>query len=282
MIAHFFDIDSLISIDNNVWIVSKSEPSIPIIKVSQSEFNLIKKGIYKKYNSHLNINGTKYWLPENLLSQIKIKCKKHKYDITNLSFSMQEFINKDIIENLDYQILNRHFQHLKNKTDDIYVICSKKSKKSYEPIIDKLEKELSDYGLYVKNYYFVSETFYNRNNDEVAHKKVRLLLQHLIGLKTDGDKFISEELKKYDTIYYYDDDIKSLALAQDSNNLFYHLLDNSEDFVKQEIKNIIKSSDNSMIVRRITHNKVNIFHDTQVNIEFSHIKKTFESFKYKF
>lgn len=281
MVAHFFDIRTLIRIENNIWIISKDNPSIPIIKISQSEFNLIRKGVYKKYNSPLDINGTKYWLPENLLNELKVKCKNHNSDISNLSFSMQEFINKEVIKNLDYTILYNHFQHLKNKTDDIYVICSKRSKKSYEPIIDKLEESISEIGLKVKKFYFISETFYNRNEDDIAHKKVRLLLQHLMGLKTDGDKFTEENIKNYNLIYYYDDNNKSLNLAQNSNNLFHYLLHNSSDFIKSEIKNIIKKSDKSILVRRVTHNMVNLFDDKEISIEFSHIKKTFENFNFK-
>lgn len=280
MIAHFFDIDTLIRVDNSVWIVSKSKPSIPIVKITKSEFNLIKKGIYRKFNSSLDINGTSYWFPENLLNELKIKSKKQNFDISNLSFSMQEFTNKEIIENLDYQIIVEHFQHLKNKVDDIYVICSKMSKNSYEPIVSKLEKELEDIGLKIKKFYFLSETFYNRKEDDIAHKKVRLLLQHLMGLKTDGDKFTDEEVSKYDLIYYYDDEPKVISLAQNSNSLFSILLDNSEQFIKDIIKNIVKSKDNSIIVRTVTHNKINLFNDKEVLIEFSHIKKTFESFSY--
>lgn len=280
MIAHFFDIDTLIRVDNSVWIVSKSKPSIPIVKITQSEFNLIKKGVYRKFNTSLDINGVSYWLPENLLNELKIKSKKHNFDISNLSFSMQEFTNKDVIENLDYQIMTNHFQHLKNKVDDIYVICSKRSKSSYEPIISKLEKELEDIGLKIKKFYFLSETFYNRKDDDIAHKKVRLLLQHLMGLKTDGDKFTDQEVSKYDLIYYYDDEPKSISMAHNSNNLFSILLDNSEDSIKDIIKNIVKSTDNSIIVRTVTHNKINLFNDKEVLIEFSHIKKTFESFSF--
>ena len=71
-------------------------------------------------------------------------------------------------------------------------------------------------------------------------------------------------------------------MAQDSNNLFSHLLNNSSDDVKDIIRNIIKSADNTIIVRRITHNRVNLFDDKEINIQFSHIKKTFESFNYRF
>lgn len=276
--AHFFDIDTLISVESNIWVISKDNPSTPIIKISQSEFNLIKKGVYKKHNSQLEMGGNNFWLPKNLMDKIKIRCKKHKCDITNLAFSMQEFINKEVIKELDYKIYKEHFSHLKNKTDDIYIICSKKSKNSYEHLINKLSEEFEDFGLTIKNFYFISETFYNRNDDNISHKKVRLLLQHLIGLKTDGDKFTNEELKSYNTIYYYDDNLKSLEMTNNSNDIFQHLLENSEQFIKSEIKNIIKNNDKVIVVRKVTHNKINIFSDKEVSIEYSFIKKTFESF----
>jgi len=114
----------------------------------------------------------------------------------------------------------------------------------------------------------------------MAHKKTRLILQHLVGLKTDDKMFTNEEINKYDTISYYDDDEKTLSMMKDSNNLFSVLLDNSDDIVKDNIRNTIKTSDNKIIIRRVTHNKVNIFDDNEVKIEFSHIKKTFESFNY--
>lgn len=281
MISHFFDIDSLIRVDNSVWIVSKSKPSIPVVKLSQSEFNLIKKGIYKKYNSPLIINGVKYWLPENLFNDLKIKCKKHKFDITNLSFSMQEFINREVIENLDYKILDEHFQHLKNKTDDIYVICSKSNKKSYESIIQKLEQELEKRGLIVKNYYFISETFYNKNEDDIAYLKGKLLLQHLLGIKTKGDKFTSEEITNYSQITFYDDNLKSIQTTKDINMILEKMLIKTEKDVKLLIKDKIKSDDNLLVIKEFTHNKANKFKEFNIQLQYSNIIKNFESYKVK-
>ena len=155
MNSHFFDLDVLINVDSNVWVVSKIKPSVPIIRITQSEFNLINKGVYRKYNSQLEINGKKYWLPENLLNELKIRCKNLKCDISDLSFSMQEFMSSSIIDTLDYDIMLNHFQHLKNSNDDIYVICSKNSKKNYTSIIKKLEDEFLKMGLKIKNYYYL-------------------------------------------------------------------------------------------------------------------------------
>lgn len=281
MNAHFFDIDTLIKIDNSVWIVSKIKPNEPLVKISQSEFNLIKKGIYRKYQSQLRIGNKTYWIPENLLNQIKIKCKLHKCDITDLSFSMQEFMNPELISNLKYEILTDHFYHLKNTSDDIYVICSKNNRQNYEAIIDKVEKALFELGLEIKKFYFISETFYNRDEDDISHKKIRLLLQHLIGLKTDGDKFSDEEITKYDTCYFYDDEIGSINLALNSNSVFEFLLQNTQKDLKSKIKEILKSNQNTIVVNQCTNNKVQPFITKNVNLVYSSIIKTFESFRFR-
>ena len=72
MKAHFFDLDTILRIDNKVWIIDKKNPNNPIMKISQSDFNLIKKGVYKSQNSQLYFNGVNYWIPETLLNELKV------------------------------------------------------------------------------------------------------------------------------------------------------------------------------------------------------------------
>lgn len=279
--AHFFDIDTLIKVDSQVWIVSKMKPSIPIIKITQSEFNLIKKGIYRKHNSPLTMSGETYWLPQNLLEEIKIKAKNFKSDITDLVFSMQEFMNPSVIENLDYEILKNHFSHLKNKTDDIYVICSKNNKNNYKIIIKKLEGELEKIGLSIKKYYYLSETFYNRDTDYISHIKVKVLLQHLIGYKTEDNKFVNEELTKYDRIYFYDDEPNVISIAIKANDVFQFLLKETEDSLKSTIKELVTNEELVLVVNKVTNNKINPIDSKEVVIEWYNVIKTFESFKFK-
>ena len=281
MEAHFFDLDVLINFDSGVWIVSKLNPKEPIIRISQSEFNLIRKGIYKKFNCPLALAGQNYWLPENLYNSLKIKCKKRRVDITDLSFSMQEYMNPEVIEKLDFTILDNNFIHLKNSNDDIYIICSKSSKMSYEPVIKKLEEKLFDMGLKPKNYYFISETFYNRNNDDISHKKVRLLLQHLVGLKTDGDKFTDEEITKYSKISFYEDDISTVKLASGVNSVLDFILSNTEDDIKSLVKSDIKENPPCLVVNQATGNMMQSFFSTVIPIKSSNLIKTFESFRFK-
>jgi hypothetical protein len=282
MEAHFFDLDVLINFDSGVWIVSKTKPKEPIIRISESEFNLIRKGVYKKFNCFLNLSGKNYWLPENLYNTLKIKCKQQRVDITDLSFSMQEYLNPEVIEKLDFRILDNHFQHLKNSNDDIYIICSKSSKMSYEPVIKKLEGHFFEIGIRPKNYYFISETFYNKNDDDISHKKVRLVLQHLIGYKTEGDKFIDEEIKKYSKICFYDGDISTIKLANNVNSVLDFILSNTDDTLKSNIKSIIKQEETYLVVNQVTGNMIQPFISNVISLRVDNLIKTFERFKFKF
>ena len=281
MKAHFFDLDTILTTDNKVWIVDKTIPNIPIMKISQSDFNLIKKGIYKSQGNSIDFSGHTYWLPTDLFEKIKIKAKNHRADISNLAFSLQEFMNKELIENLDYDINLESILHLKNTDDDIYVICSKNTKRNYELMISKIEDKLKENGLVIKKFYFISETFYNRVSDDISHKKVRLLLQHILGLKTEGDKFTDEKLEQYDELFFYDDEENAIKLAKESNRLLTVLLSNTETKLKEIIKEDLKSKKHTLYVNLITGNKVNRFVTTEVDIQFSNLITVFESFKWK-
>lgn len=119
--CNVFDIDTILVIDSKVWIVDKTKPNIPILKISEYEFNLIKDGIYKSQDNKIYFNGKVYWLPTTLYNNIKIHAKNYKADLNNLGISIQEFLNKDIIDNTNYELrIDLLNKLLKNKTDDNY------------------------------------------------------------------------------------------------------------------------------------------------------------------
>jgi hypothetical protein len=267
-----------VEINSQVWVVDKTMPSIPILKISQSDFNLIKGGIYKSQGNSLNFSGRNYWIPKEIMELIKIKAKNYKADISNLAFSMQEFLNKDLIENLEFNLKLDNVLHLKNTDDDIYIICSRNNKNSYESMISKIEEALEYNGLKIKKYYFISETFYNRDNDDISHKKVRLLLQHLVGLKTDENKFTDQELDKYDNLYYYDDEEHVINFAINCNKLLMVLLSNTDPRLKEVIKKDLKSEEKVLHVNYVTNNRMNKFVTNSVKLVTNNLIKTFENF----
>jgi len=280
MKAHFFDIETILSMDSKVWIVDKLNPKVPILKISSSDFNLIKSGIYRSQDNSIYFGGHAYWVPEKLMNSIKIKCKNLRVDVTNLMFSMQEYMNPDIIETLDYDINIDSLSHLKNTTDDIYIICSKNTKANYEKIIEKIEDKMEKIGLSVKKYYFISDTFYGRDLDDISHKKTRLLLQHLVGLKTEGDRFADEELQRYEEVHFYEDDERTTRLAIGCNSLLQLLIGNSEASIKSKIKDILRS-ETVLIVNFVSPNKVNRFVSTKVPVRYHNIIKAFEKFNWR-
>ena len=281
MNAHFFDLNTLITMNSKVWIVDKLKPNNPLLRISKSEFNLIRKGVYKKDNIQFEISGERYWLSEELLNKIKIKAKNANVDVSSLSFSMKEFMSPELIEQGDFTIHLENIRHLKNSQDDIYIICSKNSRRSYESLIDKLKEKIEEFGLIVKDFYFISETFYNRDRDDIIHKKIRLVIQHILGLKTADTKFTEEEITKYDEVTLYDDDLNTIKLATNANEVLHVLANNSEDDVKEKIKEILKQNECELNICQVTFNKVNTFITTKVQLHWTNIIKKFESFIFK-
>lgn len=279
--AFFFDINTLITTNSKVWIVDRDKPNKPILRIPKSDFNLIKKGVYKKDNIKFEMQDESYWISKELFDQIKIKSKNQNLNISKLAFSMQEFMNKDIIENNDFTIHLENIRHLKNTSGDIYIICSKNTKNNYELIISKLEEKLKDIGLVVKSYYYISETFYNRDEDDINNKKVRLLIQHLIGMKTEGDKFSHTEITKYDVINFYDDEVRVIELAKNTNNVLQFLIENSEDLVKDRVKQVLKQDVCELVINQVTFNKVNLFVTSKVVLQYQNVIKKFESFVFR-
>jgi hypothetical protein len=278
MNAHFIDLEIILKLESKPWIVDKNNPNVPILKIEKSDFNLYQSGIYKSHGNKLNFNGKTFWLPNEFMNLLKIKTKKLKIDISNLGISMQEFLNPEVSKNIDFDLDMSIFNNVINTNDDIYIICSKNNKSIFENQILQLEEELKELGLSIKKYYFISETFYNKNEDNISYLKSKLLLQHLLGLKTDGDILTSEKIDDYNQITYYDDNLKSISLAKDLNKLLESLLLKTSSDIKLTVKDKIKNDDNFLIIKEYTHNKANKFNEFQIQLEYSNIVKSFENF----
>ena len=117
MKAHFFDIDTLIKFNNKAWIVDKNKPSKPIMKISKSDLSLISSGIYRKQGNKIEFNGKIFWLPTDMYNEIKVKAKFHKSNLSDLAISLQEFYNKDIIDNINFDLNLDLILKLKNKLE---------------------------------------------------------------------------------------------------------------------------------------------------------------------
>lgn len=276
----FFDLDVLIDMNQQCWIVEKTRPNIPIMKISKSDFNLIKSGIYSKQGNKIDFNGITFYLPTDLLNKLKIKSKVNKIELSNLAISMQEFLNKDVIDNLEFNLNLDVISEFKSSEDDIYIICSRQSKRNYQTLIDKLKDKLKDNGINIKNFYFISETFYNQNSDEIKFKKMRLLIQHLLGYKTDNNKFIDQEITKYKRVIFYDNNYDTLSYANDINVLLEVILSKTDDGLRDVIKEDIQELKPQLVINKINDNLVNKIETKKVILNLSKLVMTFESYRF--
>jgi hypothetical protein len=274
----FIDLNVLLKIDNQAWIVDKKNANTPVLKLSKSEFNLIKSGIYKNQGNKIDFNGKTYYLPTNLMNKIKIKVKSYNLDFSNLGISLQEFMNPELIENLDFEINKELIKELKNKIQDIYIICSDKTKKSYQIIIDEIEREFYENGLKITTFYPISENFMNQNDDDIKFKKMRLLLQHLVGYKTDGIKFKDEEITRYDQIEFYDNLKDTVKITKEINNLLEFILSRTDDGLRDVIKEDVKDFRPTLLVYKENENQMYRRSSEKVILNISKVVKTFENF----
>jgi hypothetical protein len=279
MKAHFFDLDTLILMNQEVWIVDKENPNIPLMKITKSDFNLIKSGIFKSQGNKIEFNDKTFWLPINLINKLKIKSKNSNIDFSNLGLSMQEFINKDIIDGIEFKLNIGEITKLKNTNDDIYIICSSQTKRTHEEVLEKLSSKLKKEGLVIKNYYFISETFYNKDEDEIRFKKQKLLIQHSVGYRTDFTKFVDEEITRYDTVCYYDNDYDTLYYTKDINRMLSNILSNTEEGLRKVIEEDIKEYTPIINITQVYNNEVNNTTTKSVELRVSNIM-TFESFNW--
>ena len=282
MNSHFIDLDIILKAESKPWIVSKENPNIPILKIDLADFKTFQSGIYRNQNNKIEFNGKTFWLSNEAMNKVKLAAKKYRADLSNLAISMQEYLNPQLIENIPFQIDLSVFNSIINTDDDIYIICSKNNKRNYEKQIQKLEEDLKEKGLKIKNFYYISETFMNRNEDDISHLKVKLILQHLIGLKTEVDKIVNEEIKDYTQITFYDDSKSAIELSKRINNVLESLLMKTEKDVKLKVKDKIKNMENVLVVKEYTHNKSKKFLETIVQLEYSNVIKNFESFNFSF
>ena len=281
MKSYFVDLDCLIEVQNKAWIIDKTKPNIPIMKISKEDFNLFKSGIYQPQGNKVIFNGQVFWLPETVYSKLKVKLKNSDAALGNLAISLQEFMNKELIENLEFTINEWMVSQLKNKIDDIYIICSKQTKSNWSSLIEKLEKKLLDEGIQIKKFYFISETFYNQSDDEILFKKARLFIQHLVGYQTDDKVFTDVELQRYDQVIVFDHNKSILFLKSDLNQILKTILSKTKDSLSRIVKENIDDFKPKLVINWLSDNHMNKLVTEKIDLDYSKLIRSFESFLYQ-
>jgi hypothetical protein len=133
-------------------------------------------------------------------------------------------------------------------------------------------------GIKIKNFYYLNENFLNQHSDEVLFKKIRLVLQHAVGYKSDKDKFIDEEITKYDIINFYDKTIPMTNVNSSVNHIFNLMIINTERGLCGAINDDFRDFTPVIYVNKIEENKFNPIKTEKIELNTKYLIKKFEAF----
>ena len=281
--CHIFDLEnSLVNIDRKVWIINKKSPSEPIIKISESDYRMIDSGIFRNQDNLIKFNGKKYYISDDILKRLE-KVNKN-IELEDLGISMREYIDKELIDKLDFDILTNNIIYLRNKEENFYIISSRLIESKYTKLTKKLEEELIENGIKVEKVYFINETFNNQEDDIINYKKSIILLQHIFGLRIEDDRFVPISCDRYNDVYYYDASESTINELYNINSIFEFIYRNTENTsVKNVIDTLLGKLNLRIYLNLVTTNEVNRFNTKIVNIKLSSINesiiKRFNQFK---
>ena len=276
MVAHFFDIDTFVKVEQKVWIIDKSKPNSPVLKLSKSDYNVLKKGLFLNQNLKLRIGGESFYFNKEMLDSIKLGCKKIKANVSDLTFSFTEFKN---IESLNYKLDLSSIKHLFRTNDIVYIVCSKMKNPFYEKIVEELNQKLRLNGIKPRDFYFLIEDSTKvLDGDNLIYKKMKLFLQHLVGYKTENNIFIDEKLTDVDDVYYYGDNKTDISRMSSFNKLFRKLLSNTDEYLKDIILDDMNTRKKTLTTHFVSSNKMNLFDTKSYDLSYNNRLKRFKDF----
>ena len=264
--AYIYDIDgSLIDIDVKAWIISKENPSVPILKLDPLELFMIQKGAFKRDELVIDYDDNKYYISKELFDKIQ---KRKLITIENLGLSFIEYIDDRLFNKAEITYLLDNIKHLADITDKIIILTGRYDRKAFSKILNKLRLKLVDLGIEIWKMHFVGEHTYNTSSDKIATDKVKCLLEYLIGLKIEDDKFIPIRQDVFDVVHFYDDDFKNIDYAEDIQKYFEQILRNTkDDEVYKHVLSRIGKVKPKLEMNLITSNELNRFKTTIVTLE---------------
>ena len=263
---HIFDLDSTLWETNSfVWVINKENPSKPIVKISQQEMDLINAGIYKKDNIVIDYNDKRYYISKELHTKIQ---KKKRIPIEKLGLSFTEYTTKDKIDETDLKFITHNIIHLSHKSNSIILLTGRSNRSIHESMLNKLRLELKKLGVGIYKIYFINDTItYQKYKNETAENKTKILLEHLIGLKINDDRFIPIKQDPFETIHFYDDDLSNMNYANNIQAYFEDVIRNTtnEELFEMVIERI---RDKNLILKNhlISNNLTNRFKTTEVKL----------------
>lgn len=265
---YFVDLDGTI-IDTNpsIWIIDKNNPSKPLKKLSTREFSLIRNGIYKDDKIKIEYNDKSYFISKEIMDSIEKSHRIKNPDRIGISFI--ELYSTDYINNQKYKLLEHNLKNLVGK--DIIIITGRHDRKKHAEFLNRIRLELKKkFDIRIEKIYFVSDKTHSEHSSEISEKKINILLEHLLGFKiNDKNEITSEVQDRYDTIYYYDDELQNIEYALNVQNRLDGMMLKSPNDIFKLITDIIRDDKPKLIVNKVTNNKENLYSTKVIKLKLS-------------
>lgn len=263
----FFDLDNTLwFIKSNAWVIDKNKPSKPLMKIDNLEFSLINNGVYINENNLIEFNNRKFYVSNEFVKRLQ-KIKKN-IQLEQLGISYAEYFDEQILEKKEVKLLLNNIKHLVGTDMEIGLITARADRKRHAPLLNKLRLQLEKYGLEINKVYFVTDNLRKvDNSDKLSYEKNKILLEHLIGLEIEGDKFIPIKKDSFNRVYFYDDTRQNFLGANLMQEYFDKLMLNSEDDVVEYIQNRLRSESLILVNNLVTNNEINPFETKIVKLK---------------
>ncbi len=263
---HWFDLDGvLISTTAKWWIIDKQNPGKPLIKISQYEGALILSGFHRADNIYVSYNGHDGFMSKDMFLKIQ---KVKELDKKDVGFSWREFSDAKMIENQAKSVVINtvYIQHLKDTTDEINILTARGNKEAHKLLLSKLQDKLTELNVDVSNEYFVNDITVDKIVGSSARRKSLFILQNMVGLEIDVNKFVPINCEKYDVSYFYDDEDKNIEESLNMSLIFQELLEKTMPKLRDEILADIKERKPKLFVNLITSNEQNLFKTSEITL----------------
>lgn len=260
---HFFDLDGVLwNIDGKVWIISKDAPNVPLVKLDKEEFSLIRAGVYKSDNVQIEYNGEEYWISNDILSRVG---KKRKLEPTMLGFSFRELFDTNSISSIT--MILKNIVGLQEKQVDVGILTGRHNQEGEKEYVNQLRLRLNDMGLDINKIYYLGDRYRFGLTDNISFAKTRVILEHMVGIKVDKDRFVPLKQDWYKRVYFYDDEVQNIYTANRIQDMFNSIIRNTDDEVYSIIMERVSAGDLTLYTNLVTNNNLNKFKSEKIILQ---------------
>lgn len=264
--VHFFDLDNTLwQTTAKWWIISKKDPSKPILKIEPHIGAGILSGTWQSDRHKIWYNGVEGWLSNELWIAIQ---QKGKLEHADIGISWREYTDSNLISSQasDIKFFIHHIQHLKGVHCNIYLLTARGNRAAHAVLLNKLEHKL-DGICQIDGAWFINDPSTFKIVGSTGYKKTCILLQSLIGWRIENEQFLPIVEKEWDKCFFYDDEEGNIISAKDCNRILSGLLNKTEPNLKAKI--LSKLDKKMLITNLVTSNEQNPFISSTVQLIYN-------------